>query len=168
MVFISIVTGANLNQQTYLGGLTLYVSLPEGRSSHLQATKINMIARTITGQVLSGSTAAALTSGPSQKRERGTWGTWGPRGYLVGIGDFLAKNMILGFDLGDRVIIGLENPWNSTMNGLHMLERMDKLVLLDIFLWKFIKHICWRYWDTWLIMIDERVGGIKSFGPQLL
>jgi hypothetical protein len=25
-----------------------------------------------------------------------------------------------------------------------------------------------RYWDTWLIMIDERVGGIKSFGPQLL
>lgn len=47
---------------------------------------------------------------------------------------FLAKNMILGFDLGDRVIIGLESQWNSTMNGLHMLERMDKLVLLEIFL----------------------------------
>ena len=36
-----------------------------------------------------------------------------------------------------------------------MLERMDKLVLLDIFLWKFIKHICWeilRYmidYDWW-------------------
>ena len=30
----------------------------------LQASKINNIARTITGQVLSGSFAAALTSGP--------------------------------------------------------------------------------------------------------
>ena len=74
---------------------------------------------------------------------------------LVGIVFFFGEEYDCGIWLGRWGHYWVGKPWNSTMNGLHMLERMDKLVLLDIFLWKFIKHICWeilRYmidYDWW-------------------